>query len=71
MLGWSRWLVAIVLIGVAGCSGSALPGSPKVYIVDARHDPSGPGSGLWRPGMVDAGAARTALRNYLATAHPG
>lgn len=37
---------------------------PRIYVVDALHAP-GPGTGLWRPTLAEALAARASLRRYL------
>jgi hypothetical protein len=56
---------SLASIAALTLTGSALPQVPRIAIVAAGHDREERGTGLWRPTMIQAAAAREALRKFL------
>ena len=60
---WKR----LILVAALALTASAPPELPRIAIIAATHGPQERGTGLWRPTMDQAVAAREALRKFLAT----
>jgi len=61
---WKNFAAIVTL----GLTASAPPLLPRIAIIAAEHGPDERGTGLWRPTMDQAVAARESLRGFLTTA---